>query len=91
VILREYPFTRPSREHLPKQSERSDIDVRRDILVFLREERPLDRMQSAFLAEHPEHAEWIKDKIEPQFWTGAELSLEERQDERRAGRLQALP
>jgi hypothetical protein len=69
----------------------SDIDIRRDMLVSLRGERPLDRMQSAFLARHPEHAEWIKDKIEPQFWAGAELSLKERQDERSAGHLQALP
>jgi hypothetical protein len=79
--LREYPFTRPSKENLPKPPEKSDIDLRGDIRYFLRDEKPLNGREITFLIKHPEHAEWIKDNIEPQFWAKAESSLKARQDE----------
>jgi hypothetical protein len=88
--IREYPFTRPSKENRPKPPEKSDIDLRGEIHYSLRDEKPLNGREVTFLIKHSEHANWIKDNIEPRFWAKAESRLKARQDEDSAARVQPL-
>jgi hypothetical protein len=77
-VLQEHPFTRPRKMDPP--TEPSDVEVRKNIRLFLHDKRPLRQKDVTFLNKHPDHAEWIKANSEPLFWAVAEAAMKSQQD-----------
>ncbi|KAK3938863.1 hypothetical protein QBC46DRAFT_389326 [Diplogelasinospora grovesii] len=65
--LKEYPFTRPSTQDMPKMPPLDPVARRQSIRTKLRSDMSLSNNDVEFLREHPEEAKWLKDHIETRF------------------------
>lgn len=70
--LKKWPFTWEGRKRspIPKGPDgRYDPKTQRAIIrSFLRLEIPILKKEIEFLQKHPEHAQWLKNRLEPHLW-----------------------
>lgn len=66
--LKEFPFTRPSRENLPKRVPLDMTARSESIRNKLRSCMKPSERDFEFMEKNPEASKWLQDHVEPSLW-----------------------